>query len=225
MFWESLDPACRDKIRAAGVSRSYPAGSRLFSEGEPATAAIVILAGELKVCTTTLRGVDVLIELRGAGELVGEMGALDGRPRSASAEAIDDITAIAIPADRYRDLLAGDAALSYAVLQSVGQRLQQSIDRQRDTADGRVVGRLARRLVERAERREAEPDGSIVLHPYLSQVDWARWLGVSRPAVVKALATMRAEGLVETARRQIVVKDLDGLREASVRDDDSGHYS
>ena len=79
----------------------------------------------------------------------------------------------------------------------------------------RVLGRVALRLVELAEDAGEPSDQGIRITVPLTQEDLAQWVAGSREAVARALASLRKRNLVTTARREIVVTDLEGLRAAA----------
>ena len=68
-----------------GRRRRYPRDSRVFCQGDPSDFVIVILEGRVKLVVTTEDGDEPLLGVRGPGELVGELAALDPAPRLASA--------------------------------------------------------------------------------------------------------------------------------------------
>ena len=75
---------------------SLAPGDVLFREGDPADRAFVISSGELEIIKTTERR-EVLIALRTADEVIGEMALLDQGPREATARARTATELVAIP--------------------------------------------------------------------------------------------------------------------------------
>jgi CRP/FNR family cyclic AMP-dependent transcriptional regulator len=94
----------------------------------------------------------------------------------------------------------------------LAERLRDA-DRKRiefGTAD--ILSRVAGRLVELAERfGEPAGDGIRITAP-LTQEELAGWTGASREAVSRALRALRGRGWIQTARRSVVIRDLDALR-------------
>jgi len=150
--------------------------------------------------------------VRGPGALLGELSAVDGAPRSASVAALEPVVALVVPIAAFVDYLRshGDAAI--ALLQLVTARLRDADRKRVESAAYDIPGRVARRLLELAERF-GEPDGQGVrIGVALSQDELAGWVGASREAVAKALRVLRDRGFVTTGRRTMTVLDLEGLR-------------
>jgi CRP/FNR family cyclic AMP-dependent transcriptional regulator len=192
-----------------GTVRRYPRGTVVFREGQPSDAVIRLRSGRAKVSYVTSAGREVVLAVHGPGDVLGELGVLDGGARSATVTALDDVEATVIPAGEYQALVASDPELAWRLLRLV-------IDRLRD-ADRRIVEhgaydtgrRVAIRLVELAERFGEEAAGPVTLR--FSQDDLAAWAGASREAVNKALRVLRDEGMVATGRGTITVLDVDAL--------------
>lgn len=186
------------------VTRRWPTGSVLFHEGDRADRVLLVRRGRVKIVATESNGTDTLLALRGVGELVGEMAAIDGTPRSATAVALGEVECSVVAADRFREILHSEPDVALALLSVVAARLREAEGRRVEHGALDTVQRLARRLVELAV---VDPvvDG-------LNQDDLAALIGASREAVAKALQALRKGGLVRTGRRSIEVLDLEGLR-------------
>jgi CRP-like cAMP-binding protein len=173
---------------------------------------LVVRSGQAKVTLLERGGHEAILGFRGPGELLGELSAVDGAPRSATATALQPVTALGIPGDAFRGLLDHRPAIARTLLGVLAVRLREA-DRQRlEFAAYDVPGRLARRLVELAERFGEPADDGIEIALALSQSELASWSSCSREAVSKALATLRGLGWVDTRRRRIVVRDVEALR-------------
>ncbi len=77
----SLAAASRDRLLQAGTFRQYQAGRQLMHEGDPSAFVIVLLQGIIKATRQTSDGKEVLLAVRVGGDVVGEIAALDNRPR------------------------------------------------------------------------------------------------------------------------------------------------
>ncbi|MDH3678530.1 MAG: Crp/Fnr family transcriptional regulator [Acidimicrobiia bacterium] len=216
MFWDLLSDDDKEAIRGAGVKTTYPAGNMLFHYGDEPTHVLVLLNGLVKLTLTSVDGREVMIELRGAGNMLGELGPIDSLPRSTSVMVIEDVEAIVVPTSAFRQLLLDRGTLSYAVLTLVAEKLRQSTQRRLEAGVGDAHARLCGRLVELAESAEMGSDGVIEVNSPLTQQELADWIGVSRDAIVLALRRIRELGWIETGRRTIRIHDLEALRRAAV---------
>lgn len=215
MFWDELSGDEQSAIEAVGTRRTFENGAVVFREGDAPSFVFVIMSGRLKLTTAALDGRELLLELRGPGELIGELGVVDSTPRSATATAIDRLQVIVMGSAAFRQLMADRGNIALAVLTMVATRLRESGRRRLEDGTSDTVARLCGRLTELADDAEPAADGSIELRP-LTQQDLADWIGVSRDAVVLALRQLRDAGWVSTGRRRITIHDLEALRDAGL---------
>lgn len=204
-------------LAALGHHRTYPRGARLFLEGAPSDAAYVVVEGRARVFTATAEGNEVTLCVRGPGDLIGEMGALDpGSPRSAGVVALDTLRCQVVGAAELQQFLATHPRATLAVLRLVVARLRDADRRRTEFGSYNATRRLARVLVEAADeaaaRRPAASRQEHVLGLSLSQRELAGLIGASRESVARALAELRGRGLVATGRRAITIRDSAGLR-------------
>jgi CRP-like cAMP-binding protein len=172
---------------------------------------LAVLTGTVKLTKTAPSGREIVLELRGAGEVVGELGAIDGHTRSASAVALGEVEALVVPADRFNALLRERAGLAHRLLVTVVARVREAASRQLELGTSDVVGRVCRRLAELAASHGAAIEGGVLVRGTVSQQELADWAGVSRDGVVRALHELRDLGWVETGRQRLLIRNLDAV--------------
>jgi CRP/FNR family transcriptional regulator, cyclic AMP receptor protein len=210
-FLDTLEEADRRRLQTIGVVRRFARGAAIAHAGTAGDRVIVIQQGHVKLTRVTDEGRDVLLGVRGPGDLIGEQSALDGEPRSASIVAIDPVEALAIPAADFLTFVAATPAAALAVMRLLNARLRDADAKRVEFAAQDVIGRLSARLVELSERFGRPGDDGVAIDLPLTQEDLAGWVGASREAASRALQQMRSLGWVTTSRRAIVCHDLDAL--------------
>ena len=215
-FWEGLDPATVEGLRAAGTRRRYPRGTTMLNEGDIAGRVMIVEAGRVKISSLSPEGRETILAVRGPGQLLGELSVIDGKPVSASASALDDVEVTSIPAQGFLELMGRDGRAALRLIRILTERLRDADLKRGEFGSLDAVTRVARRLVEMAERFGNESPAGVRIDLPLSQEDIAGWTGSSRESVAKALQALRARGLIETHRKGITVLDLDGLRSRAI---------
>jgi CRP/FNR family cyclic AMP-dependent transcriptional regulator len=210
-FLRELAADERADLEQLGSVRHYKHGDVLFHQGDDAGAVLVLISGHVKAAMLN-DGREVILAFPGPGELLGELSAIDGEPRSGTVRAIDDVEALVISGSAFRAFLERRPRIALVLLRSVIARLRTA-DRQRvDYAVNDVVVRVAGRLVELCDRYGSEDGAGIDIGLSITQDELAAWAGASREAVAKAMALLRTLGWVQTERRRILVLDLVALR-------------
>jgi CRP/FNR family transcriptional regulator, cyclic AMP receptor protein len=210
-FLAELEADDRADLEQLGTIRRYRRGDVLFHQGDDAGAVVVLRDGHVKA-TMLNDGREVILAFPGPGELLGELSAVDGQPRSATVRAVDEVEALVIPGNAFRAFLEHRPRIALVLLRGVAERLRAA-DRQRvDYAVNDVVVRVAGRLVELCDRFGAQDGAVIEIGLAITQDELASWAGASREAVAKAMGLLRTLGWVQTQRRRILVLDLPALR-------------
>ncbi|WP_344606827.1 Crp/Fnr family transcriptional regulator [Sporichthya brevicatena] len=211
-FLDRIGPERAAALAAIGTRRGYPAGAILFLEGDVAHEAVVVLSGELKVVVGSTEGRDVVLDIYGPGELIGEWSVIDGKTRAATVTALTDVEVLTLPAAPFREFLDTHPAVREALLLDTIGRLRAQVRHQLEFGAGDAMGRVCARLAELADRYGHFDGSTTVIHSPLSQADLAAWTGLSREAVVKAMRQLRTMGWISNRGPDITVHDIERLR-------------
>lgn len=204
------------ELRALGARRRLLAGSFLFLEGDESGDVFVIDTGMIKVSTTSTDGREVVLAVLDADDVLGELAAVDGSSRSASATALTDVELRSVPSAEFHAFLRDRPDLSLAFASLLAARLRQANRRQLEYAGTDALGRLCGRLEELRTRQGVAPTTPCVIDLPLTQTALAQWAGLSREAVVKGLRTLRTLGWIETTRSSVTIHEPDLLRDRAV---------
>lgn len=200
-----------DALRRDGRVIQLRRGQALFVEGDRAERVFLLERGWVILSCVGPGGREVVLAVSGPGDIVGELSALDGRPRSATAVAAEDVEAVVASSDVLTRAL-DDLGAAHELIGVLAARLRDDTRKLVDFATLSTLGRIAWRLLELADRfGERVPEGVTVSLP-LSQDQLASWCGASREAAVRALRALRTLGIISTARRHVIIWDMEGLR-------------
>ena len=211
-FLDALEPSQADALRALGGRRRYAAGAPLFHEREAGETVLVLVSGRVKLGCVTDEGREAVLGIRGPGDLIGEMAAVDGAPRLATATALESVEALALPADAFVAFLERTPGAAMAMVRTLNRRLRDADRKRVGFLAQDTVGRVCARLVELAERfGEAAGDG-VEVDLSFTQEELAGWTGSSRESAIKALRSLRELGWIATRRRGVTILDVGALR-------------
>ena len=214
--WSADDSAA---FASLAVERRYKKGVAIIRQGDP-TAVHLIVQGWVKVTSTRLSGHELVLSLRGPGELLGHYEAVRGQaqPADASIVALEPTVTLSVAADRFVEFLLTHPAACLLELRTVVTEVVSSGHLRVDSVLVSSGQRLAATLVDLAVRHGRTTAQGIEIAIALSQDEMAGMIGASRDSVSRALTSMRSRGLVETGRRLITVRDLKGLRAAAANE-------
>lgn len=196
---ESLDAGTRAELLAAAARRRFAAGRTLLLQGHRSDRILLLTAGRVRITRTAADGREITLASRAAGDVLGELAAIDGEPHTSTVTAETDVECLELTGPEFAALLDRAPAARDFLLRSLAGRLREATaEREAMLLD--VQGRLARRLLllrrAHAERGADDPMLLDATHEEL-----AAWLGCTREAVSKALGALRRQGILGEAPR------------------------
>ena len=106
----------------------FQRGSYIYREGDPADAVYFVLTGEVEILRTVdKRAVRLAIVSR--GNFFGETGVIRNQPRSITARARTDMSALCMPRNRFLDMVRTDQPVGLAVLRRLCKQLAHADSR------------------------------------------------------------------------------------------------
>jgi CRP/FNR family transcriptional regulator/CRP/FNR family cyclic AMP-dependent transcriptional regulator len=211
-FLAALTVGDREALAAAVKRRRFARGRAIFAKDDPGDALYIIEEGSVRIYLPSPQGADLTLAVLGAGEFFGHFALLDGGPRSASAAALQDTSALALDRADFTALLQSRPQAAMAVLASVTQRLRETNETAGDLVFLAVGGRLAKKILElTAAHGVQRPDG-VLLDLSLTQEELANMLGVTRESVNRHLSSLRRQGAVSREGRRFLIRDAEALR-------------
>jgi CRP/FNR family transcriptional regulator, cyclic AMP receptor protein len=208
-FLARLDARERAALDACGRRRRIRAGDVLFYEGDDGRDVHVLVSGLVKVCTSSASGREIILDVVDAGAVLGELSAIDGGTRSASAIALTEGEEVVIAIDGFLEFLDRNPGAATQLLSVVAARLRHTSQRQLEFGTSDALTRLCGCILTMVERYGGE--GRQVALP-VAQQDVAALTGLSREAVVKGMRALRDLGWIQARGRNVVILDEDALR-------------
>jgi CRP/FNR family cyclic AMP-dependent transcriptional regulator len=217
-FWDLLSQAERAALQALGQISVFRAGDTICAEGEEATDVLVLTEGWVKIMSVTRKRHEVVLALRGRGDIVGELAGNSAGSRTATVVAIGLVQAVVVTHDRFTQFLDSNPGADRAYRHVVTQRWYEVADMLRSRSVNTGAQRLAGLLLDLSNRHGTPAESGTVITIPLSQEEIASLIGTSRATVTRALGNWRRRGLIDTARHQITIKSTPGLRSTADRD-------
>jgi len=198
-----------------GTARTFSPGERLLREGESSTHVALLIHGITKVISILNDGHEILLAVRVGGDLIGELAALDGGPRSAGVVAITSVLARQISAQAFHQYLEIHPAVAVTVGRTVGDRLRSATRHRVAYLNLKPRARICRVLAEIVDKHGRPMAVGWDLGVAIRQEDIASLAGMRLRAAQTHFAALRDDGVLDLGYQHITVLDLDRLRRES----------
>jgi CRP/FNR family transcriptional regulator, cyclic AMP receptor protein len=193
-------PALRE-LAARGRMQQYRKDVVMLQEGDHGDTLYIVLAGRVKVFATGADDREIVFDIHGPGEYVGEM-ALDGGPRSASVMTLEPTTCSVVTRVTLKDHIAKHPEFAFELLAKVIRRARRATESARDLALLDVYGRV-RRLFDSIA---VERDGTRLIPEKLTHQEIADRVGSSREMISRLLKDLSEGGYISVSEKLITLR-------------------
>ena len=192
--------------------RHFAAGELLFSEGEPCRGLYIIAAGRVRIFKSSASGREQVLAVNGPGEAVAELPVFDGGNYPASVLALEATEIAFIAQQEFRGFCLEHPEVALKMLAAVGARLRRLVGIIEELSFTTVRQRLVAVLLKLAEGSGRKTARGLLVELPGTHLELAHQLGTVRELISRNLQRLQAEGLLEVDARQVLVRDVEGLR-------------
>ena len=210
-LFANMDPEASRTLLASMAPLHVARGEVLFREGEPGDRLYVIRSGKIKLGRRSTDGRENLLAVLGPGEMFGELSLFDPGPRTATATGLADAVVLELGHGDLIPWLEQNPTVAKHLLGALGRRLRRTNDALADLVFSDVPGRVAKALLDLADRFGRTADDGVHVHHDLTQEELAQLVGASRETVNKALADFASRGWLRLEPRSVVIMDIERL--------------
>lgn len=210
-LFEGLDEEQQRSLRAKMGQTTLRRGEVLFEEGDPGNRLYIITEGKVKLGHTSSDGRENLLAVLGPGEIIGELTLFDPGPRSTTATAVSPVTLLHLDHADLVGILDTNPTMSKHMLRALARRLRRTNESLADLVFSDVPGRVAKALLDLADRFGSSTDEGVHVPHDLTQEELAQLVGASRETVNKSLADFVSRGWIQLEGRAVTLLDLDRL--------------
>jgi CRP/FNR family cyclic AMP-dependent transcriptional regulator len=200
-LFENLGKDERDTLASRFQLRHHPKNSIIINEGDDTSSFYIILKGRVKVYLTDDNGKEVILNIQGEGEYLGEVALLDEGPRSASVFTMEDSQFAVLNRRSFIECISENPQLSLKIMQGLTQRLRALSENVRSLALMDVYGRVARLLLDLA----VDQGDDKVIEDKLTQNDIAARIGASPKMVGRIMQDLKKGGYVCKKGKHLII--------------------
>jgi CRP/FNR family cyclic AMP-dependent transcriptional regulator len=200
-LFSGLSEAELEKLSKVSVRKRVERTAFVVRAGESTDSLYILLTGRAKVTNTDEEGREIILAWLGPGEFFGEMGMIDGSPRSANVVASEACELLVLSKDAFQRCLQDNFLVAQKLMQILVRRLREADRKIESLALLDVYGRVARLLLELS----VEEGGRRIVKKKISKQDMARMIGASREMVSKVMRDLELSGYIATENDLVII--------------------
>ena len=192
-----------EDISRVAIRRKVARHTAIVHAGDKTDSLFVIISGSAKVLNRDVEGNEVILTILGAGECFGEMGLIDGSPRSADVVANESCELLVIAKSDFKKALSENIDLCLNIMKSLVLRLREANRKIESLALMDVYGRVAKLLLDFS----VEEKGLRVIRRKITKQDMAKMVGASREMVSRVMKDLERSGYIRVEAGLIVLTE------------------
>ena len=205
--FSTLVPADLERIAELAVPRDFEPGQVVFREGDSSDTCYIVRSGRARAVREHSDGRTITLATFGPGDIFGELAMFEDERRSATVEAIEPTTAVAVLGPDMRRLMTEHPGIATRLVIALGRRLRESNERLSRQSFQTVQSRVAVVLRDLIQQRIAAGAAPTEVLLTATQADLAQLAGSSRESASRFLAVLERAGVISQGRGRLTVHD------------------
>ncbi len=200
-------------------SRKYKKKEIIFHQGDDSHALYLIVKGKVRIFRTSPAGDETSFRIFSAGNIIGEFAAIDGKPRSTTAKALEDCILLELESSTFLESIQQTPKLALGLIKHLVKKLRWTTDHAETIARYDAAGRLLHIILHYNKMfgKEIDKGRRYELDLSLNQSDLASLVGTRREWVNRIFQDWRKKGFIKYEHGKIVILDLPAAEEERIR--------
>ena len=220
-IFASLDVANKERLKLLFRPRSFHNNEVIFLKGDPGLGLYLIHSGRAKICVVDREGKELIFTFLVKGDLLGELAIFDGKPRSATAIAMEDTDTLYLDRQDLLEFLGTSPQACMDIINMLCQRLRRLSGQLEEISFLDVAGRIAKNLMAMAKIDTQVKESPERVTCSITQEELARVIGASREMVNKILNSFVDMQLISIARKKLIILNSNELSRIANYDGDN----
>ncbi len=204
-IFQGVEPAIAESLADTLEPVDFPRAHVIFNEGEIGDRLYIISTGKVKIGRKSPDGRENLLAVMGPSDMFGELSVFDPGPRTSSATTVTEVRAATMDRPALREWITKYPEIAEQLLRVIARRLRRTNNMLADLIFTDVPGRVAKSLLQLAQRFGSNEGGMLRVTHDLTQEEIAQLVGASRETVNKALADFAHRGWLRLEGKSVLI--------------------
>ncbi|UKS27710.1 Crp/Fnr family transcriptional regulator [Paenibacillus sp. HWE-109] len=195
-LFSQLNPDQLNALAQICTRRSYKGNTILFAEKESGSVFYMVLSGSVKIYTTSITGEEKILSICKAGESFGELSLIDGKPRSASAQTLEDCVLLTLTGPNFLELLRNHFDITIGIMQELSNRLRDTNQHVFDLTFLDARTRVIKSLITMANKHGLRSGNIITIKLVLNFDEISQLAGVQKTTLMQVIRDLEEKQIL-----------------------------
>ncbi|WP_126454977.1 Crp/Fnr family transcriptional regulator [Sulfuriflexus mobilis] len=205
--FRQLSQQQRESLSPLLKARKYLANEHIISRGDDSKDVFFIVSGMVRVTSYTAGGKEVSFRDMSAGQMFGELSAIDGQSRSADVLALTESVLVVTPPDTFMRILRDYPDVTELILRQLTRLVRSLGDRVIEFSALSVKSRIHAEILRLAKKNILD-DNSAEIVPAPTHLDIANRISTHREAVSREFSELSRSGILQRADGKLIIYDM-----------------
>ena len=210
--FSTLERGDLERVAQLAVPRQFDPGQAVFREGDASDTCYIVREGHARAIRTHPDGRAITLANFGPGDIFGELAMFEDERRSATVEAIEEMSVVAVLGPDMRRLMGEHSEIAMRLVIALGRRLRETNERLSRQSFQTVQSRVAVVLSQLVAQEVTDGKGPTDVVVKATQADLAQLAGSSRESASRFLAVLERAGVISQGRGRLTVHDPAALQ-------------
>jgi CRP-like cAMP-binding protein len=210
-LFAGFGPSEFESLEKCLVRRRYSAGQVLFHMGDEGGSLHIIERGRVKIMIPSSSGEELILAIRGAGDLLGELSLFDGKSRSATVLALEETVTLCLHREDLLALMRNRFDVVEKILEVLVLRFREMDMLLADVHFLDITSRLAKKILDLGDTFGIREGGQVRIGVKTTQKDLASMIGATRESINKQLKVLRDQGILRISGGTIEILNRERL--------------
>ncbi|TAK55083.1 MAG: Crp/Fnr family transcriptional regulator [Bacteroidetes bacterium] len=188
----------------------------IYFPEQPSNNIYFLKEGHVKLSRIHEDGREIILDVLGPGEILGELSLIEEGGQKELAEALDNVLICTMNKRDFETMVMNNPALNLRLTKWVGLRLRRFEEKMSELAFKDVNKRIISFLIRYAEDFGKIKGGTVTIPSFLSHQEIAYLTATSRQTVTTVLNDLKTQRLIDFSRKEFAIKNFDKLRQLSL---------
>jgi CRP/FNR family transcriptional regulator len=202
-FFGTLNTKEKDKLVSVSIEKEFNRGDTILQEGEKSSFVYIIVSGQVKATRFTPEGMELILEIFGQCDIIGQVSVILGEPYYFTAAALTPVKINVIKKEEFVHLVRTNPEISGKAINNLCLRLRESQKKLEEFISDKVEQRVAKLLFALAEKMGTEI-------PFTRQ-EIASMVGTTIETAIRVTSRFKEAKIIKTSRGKINIIDKQKL--------------
>lgn len=204
-IFKNLEPDGIQRLSHSALRKKSNKGDSIFLQGDPAEEMFLIKGGRVKLSKVLEDGTEITLDIRKAGDFVGENMLSEETNYPVSAWCMEDTLTCGFSKTQFEKLVLQNPDIGFQIIKNLSERISWLTTRVGSMAVTNIEDRLYHVLLNVAREHGAKSSKGLIIQFPLTHEDLSFLIGAHRVSITRAMKALKVSGKIIIEGKSLIL--------------------